>query len=183
MMRFPFPFSASFTRLFALFCCFAIAGCSQINPFAKEQDGPRLCPELAIHELAQQNDIYLPGSKRDPVDLRYAISFDDIQGECSLNDETVTFDLTLYFTARQGPAFEGGYAEFDFVIAWVAPSGKIVFTDEFTHSFEFVENYREVKLTRPYQNVMTIGANEKAAEYSLLAALKIDKATLRSRLK
>ncbi len=164
-------------------CFFMVMGCSQINPFTKEEEGKRLCPKLAIHDLAQTNSVFVAGSKQDPIDLRYHVSFDDMQGECTLDAETIKLDITLFFSAHRGSAFEEQIASFDFVLAWVAPSGKVVFRDEFTHNFEFVDDFREVKLTRPYQNLITIPPSETAAQYSLIGALKIDKATLRSRLK
>ncbi|MDE1901136.1 MAG: hypothetical protein KGI37_05775 [Alphaproteobacteria bacterium] len=103
---------------------------------AQAEIAPPICPQVAILIEAQRKADY-GREQPDPSQLVATAQMQNVDGDCSYQDNGIDIKYTLHMTARRGPRLGGGHDEFPYFVAIVDPADRIISRQILTASFTF----------------------------------------------
>lgn len=94
----------------------AVAGLLLVSACGSTQEIVR-CPDVRVPSETGNLTRFGPGDGRDITDVVMEAQFEEVRGECSVDDDEVQVAALVKITARQGPASNLQQGEFSFFVA------------------------------------------------------------------
>jgi len=95
---------------------FAVAGLLLVSACGSTQEIVR-CPDVKVPAETGNLTRFGPGDGRDITDVVLEAQFEEVRGECSVDDDEVQVAALVKITARQGPASAAQQGQFSFFVA------------------------------------------------------------------
>jgi hypothetical protein len=157
--------------LAALLALGALAGCN--NKVADVGAPP--CPRVAVLADAAHLAVFRDGPGRDLTDIQYEADIGRISGECIYTKKktSVTVDMKLLITAKQGPAGRDRAADFGYFVAVVAGQTNVLARKEFQSKIEFTADQPEVATVEELQEIIQLKKDQPGSDFDVLVGFKL----------
>ena len=127
---------------------------------------PASCPRVTKITEAAQLTRFAP-SGHDLTDVIFEAEIGDINGSCSLSDNTVKVEMTADFIASLGPADKAHKADFAYFVAITDLNEKVLARQQFDSSIDFPGNKTRSGIREQLEQAIPLQKGQRGDDFHI----------------